>query len=235
MSAPFHPGDPSSILRELEQLADPQYKAFNESLLPGVETTYGIRLPALRALAKKILRSGPEEFLSSSHNGSYEEIQLRGLVIGELKVPWGEKQPWVEEFLPLIDNWAVCDTFCGSLKPLSAQDAESLWRYLLPFYTHKGEFFARFAVVTQLAHFIDQDHLADSLVLLQKVDHPGYYAKMAVAWALSMWYVSFPKELETLLSQRSLSPWIQNKTIQKIRESRRITKEAKDSLLVYKL
>ena len=200
-----------------------------------METTYGIRLPALRALAKKILRSGPEEFLSSSHNGSYEEIQLRGLVIGGLKVPWGEKQPWVEEFLPLIDNWAVCDTFCGSLKPLSAQDAESLWRYLLPFYTHKGEFFARFAVVTQLAHFIDQDHLADSLALLQKVDHPGYYAKMAVAWALSMWYVSFPKELETLLSQRSLSPWIQNKTIQKIRESRRITKEAKDSLLVYKL
>lgn len=231
MSVSFQPGDRAALLRELEQLADPAYKTFNEGLLPGVETAYGIRLPDLRNLAKKILRSDPLSFLENVQPGCYEEIQLRGLVIGGLKISWGEKRPLVEAFLPLIDNWAVCDTFCGSLKPLSSQDRQELWEFLRPFYTHPQEFFVRFAVVTQLAHFVDQEHLHEGLELLQTVSHPGYYAKMAVAWALSLWYVSFPQEVERLLESRCLTPWVQNKTIQKIRESRRVSREAKESLL----
>lgn len=235
MSASFQPDDQTAILRELERLADPAYKTFNEGLLPGVETAYGVRLPALRDLAKKILRADPFSFLEKVQPSCYEEIQLRGLVIGGLKIPWGEKRPLVESFLPLIDNWAVCDTFCGSLKPLSPQDRQELWEFLRPFYTHPQEFYVRFAVVMQLSHFVDQEHLHESLELLQTVSHPGYYAKMAVAWALSLWYVSFPQEVELLLERRCLSPWVQNKTIQKIRESRRVSREAKDLLLRLKL
>ena len=57
---------------------------------------------------------------------------------------------------------------------------------------------------------------------------------MGVAWALSVWYVSFPQEVEALLAQRTLEPWVQNKTIQKIRESRRVRPEEKEALLRYK-
>ena len=41
MTAPFSPQDCAALRRELESLADPAYKTFNESLLPGVETAYG--------------------------------------------------------------------------------------------------------------------------------------------------------------------------------------------------
>ena len=233
--APFSPQDCAALRRELESLADPAYKAFNESLLPGVETAYGIRLPQMRQVAKTLLRQDPVGFLEHFQPNCYEETQLRGLVIGGMKLPWEEKRPLVEDFLPRIDNWAVCDTFCGSLKPRSPQDVPLMWEFLKPLYASDEEYKARFAAVMQLSHFVDAAHLEEGLGLLGQVRHPGYYAKMAVAWALSVWFVKFPQETESLLAQRAFEPWVQNKAIQKVRESRRVSKEDKDRLLSYKL
>ena len=233
--APFSPQDCAALRRELESLADPAYKAFNESLLPGVETAYGIRLPQMRQVAKTLLRQDPAGFLEHFQPNCYEETQLRGLVIGGMKLPWEEKCPLVEDFLPRIDNWAVCDTFCGSLKPRSPQDVPLMWEFLKPLYASDEEYKARFAAVMQLSHFVDAAHLEEGLGLLGQVRHPGYYAKMAVAWALSVWFVKFPQETESLLAQRAFEPWVQNKAIQKVRESRRVSKEDKDRLLSYKL
>ena len=235
MMAPFSPQDCAALRRELESLADPAYKAFNESLLPGVETAYGIRLPQMRQVAKTLLRQDPAGFLEHFQPNCYEETQLRGLVIGGMKLPWEEKCPLVEDFLPRIDNWAVCDTFCGSLKPRSPQDVPLMWEFLKPLYASDEEYKARFAAVMQLSHFVDAAHLEEGLGLLGQVRHPGYYAKMAVAWALSVWFVKFPQETESLLAQRAFDPWVQNKAIQKVRESRRVSKEDKDRLLSYKL
>ena len=235
MMAPFSPQDCAALRQELESLADPAYKAFNESLLPGVETAYGIRLPQMRQVAKTLLRQDPVGFLEHFQPNCYEETQLRGLVIGGMKLPWEEKRPLVEDFLPRIDNWAVCDTFCGSLKPRSAQDVSLMWEFLKPLYASDEEYKARFAAVMQLSHFVDAAHLEEGLGLLGQVRHPGYYAKMAVAWALSVWFVKFPQETESLLAQRAFEPWVQNKAIQKVRESRRVSKEDKDRLLSSKL
>lgn len=230
---PFTGGDPE-LRRELEQLADPGYKTFHEGLIPGSSMTYGVRLPALRALAQRVLQGDPLDFLQNSRPASYEETMVRGLVVAGLQLPWEEKRPWVEDFLPRIDNWALCDAFCNSLKPRFPGDEAELWAFARPLYSSVQEYEARFAVVLQLSHFVKEEHLEEGLFLLQQVQHPGYYAKMGVAWALSVWYVSFPQEVEALLAQRTLEPWVQNKTIQKIRESRRVRPEEKEALLRYK-
>ena len=78
MTAPFSPQDCAALRRELESLADPAYKTFNESLLPGVETAYGIRLPQMRQVAKALLRQDPSGFLEHFQPNCYEETQLRG-------------------------------------------------------------------------------------------------------------------------------------------------------------
>ena len=230
---PFTGGDPE-LRRELEQLADPGYKTFHEGLIPGSSMTYGVRLPALRALAQRVLQGDPLGFLQNSRPASYEETMVRGLVVAGLQLPWEEKRPWAEDFLPRIDNWALCDAFCNSLKPRFPGDEAELWAFARPLYSSVQEYEARFAVVLQLSHFVKDEHLEEGLFLLQQVQHPGYYAKMGVAWALSVWYVSFPQEVEALLAQRTLEPWVQNKTIQKIRESRRVRPEEKEALLRYK-
>ena len=95
MTAPFSPQDCAALRRELEILADPAYKTFNESLLPGVETAYGIRLPQMRQVAKALLRQDPSGFLEHFQPNCYEETQLRGLVISGMTLPWEEKRPLV--------------------------------------------------------------------------------------------------------------------------------------------
>ena len=132
MSAPFTSQEYQALLQELESLADPQYKAFHEGLIPGVSMAWGVRLPALRGLAKKLLRGDPVGFLEKTQPGSYEETLLRGLVIGGLNLPWEGKRPWVEDFLPRIDNWAVCDTFCNSLKPALRRTGGECGRFSAP-------------------------------------------------------------------------------------------------------
>ena len=233
-SLPFTGGD-TELRQELEKLADPGYKAFHEGLIPGASMGYGVRLPDMRALAQKVLRGDPVSFLKGTHPASYEETMVRGLVVAGLKLPWEEKRPWVEDFLPRIDNWAVCDTFCNSLKPRSPEDLQEMWAFFRPLYASGQEYFARTACVVQLSHFVDQEHVEEGLALLQQVGHPGYYAKMAVAWALSVWYVKFPQAVEELLAQQTLDPWVQNKSIQKVRESRRVGRAEKDALLAYRL
>ena len=56
----FAPADYAALLSKLSELGDPKYKAFNESLIPGTSTAYGVRVPALRDMARSIVKSGPE-------------------------------------------------------------------------------------------------------------------------------------------------------------------------------
>ena len=55
----------------------------------------------------------------------------------------------------------------------------------------------------------------------------GYYAKMAVAWAVSVYFVKFPDQVMEYLKQSSLDDWTYNKALQKITESFRVDKETK--------
>ena len=83
--------------------------------------------------------------------------------------------------------------------------------------------------------FYDKEKLSEALALLEGMRQEQYYVRMAVAWAVSICYVKFPRETERLLKKRGLSQFVQNKAIQKIRESRRVSREEKDALLAWKL
>ena len=75
-----------NIRMRLEQLSEEDYKKFNENLLPGTKHVLGVRMPKLRALAKKIAKEDFRAYLNeayeeiSADKGSYhEEIMLEGL------------------------------------------------------------------------------------------------------------------------------------------------------------
>ena len=78
------PEDYQAVLDRFAALADPKYKAFHERLIPGVSTAYGVRVPAIRAIARDIIKKDPAGFLVASVPGSYEETMLRGIVIAEI-------------------------------------------------------------------------------------------------------------------------------------------------------
>jgi 3-methyladenine DNA glycosylase AlkD len=81
-----------------------------------------------------------------------------------------------------------------------------------------------------LAHFLDDEHIDDVLRLLTTKYHRGYYYKMGAAWTLSYCYIKYPEKTEPMLFKDTLDKEIRNKTVQKISDSFRVSKEDKERL-----
>ncbi|WP_099204988.1 DNA alkylation repair protein [Scatolibacter rhodanostii] len=230
----FTPDDYALILQKFSDLSDEQYRVFHASLVPGTTIHYGVRVPEIRRMAKEILRQDPTAFLGFSQPTSYEEIMLKGFVLAGMKMPIAEKLLLVEDFLPLIDNWAICDTFCSSLK-CKPKEMPLVWEFIKPLFQSESEYTVRFAVVMFLGHFVQEFFVEEGLSLLLSISQDTYYINMAVAWAVSVCFIKFREPTFALISARQLRPFIQNKAIQKIRESLRVSAEDKTMLLAYKI
>ena len=79
-------------------------------------------------------------------------------------------------------------------------------------------------------YFITEEWIETVLRIYDGISHEGYYVKMAVAWAVSMCYVKFPERTRLFLEDNHLDTFTQNKAIQKIRESYRVSREEKEDL-----
>ena len=121
----------TELQARLRALAEPDYQAFASRLLPGVDNLLGVRIPHLRKLARQLAREDWRAALTAMGDGSFEEVLLQGLLIGCAKGTPAEILPHVAAFVPKIDNWSICDSFCSSLK-LAAAYPEPVWDFLLP-------------------------------------------------------------------------------------------------------
>lgn len=210
---------------QLKGMAEETYRAFSASLLPGVEPILGVRLPALRKLARQISKGDFRAFLAQDMY-YFEEYMLHGFVLGCAVMPLKERFERIAAFVPKIDNWSVCDSFCSSLKFAKEFHTET-WEFLLPYVTSKREYELRFGIVMLLFYYLEPEYIDRVLEILSGVRHEAYYVKMAVAWALSMAYVAFPQKTRSVVSPDRLDSFTYEKTLQKIIESRQITDEVR--------
>lgn len=217
------------IRKKLVELSEETYRRFQQSIIPNQENILGVRLPTLRKLAKEISKNNWEDFLINGKEEFFEEIMLKGMVIGQAKIPPEERLRWIQWFVPKIDNWSVCDSFCAGLK-FAKKHQDEVWNWLLPYFQSKKEFEIRFAIVMLLNYFIEKKYLQNIFQLLDDIKHDGYYAKMAVAWAISSAYGRFPNETLKFLQSNSLDDFTYNKALQKIMESRLVSKEEKEAI-----
>ncbi|BDR86702.1 hypothetical protein N071400001_13100 [Clostridium tetani] len=163
------------IRREIFELIDEDYKKFSSSLLPNIDNILGVRLPELRKLAKKVAKDDWRKFIDTADNQYFEQIMLQGMVLGYIKTNIEEILLYLAEFIPKIDNWSVCDSFCGGLK-FTNNNMEQVWNFIQPFLSSKKEYEVRFAVVMLLDFYINDEYIDKVLKLLDNVNHPGYYA-----------------------------------------------------------
>ena len=217
------------IKEGLRELADPGYREFHGRLLPGTEDILGVRIPDLKRLAKEILKGDWREFLEHAEDGTYEERQLQGLVIAGA---WKKMEP--EElfertagFVPKIDNWAVCDVFCGAYRAAESGLRREVWEFVRPYFKKTGEYELRFAAVMALSHYCDGEHAEEVFGFLDEIRSEAYYVRMAVAWAVSVYYVKLPEQTMDYLKRCRLDDWTYNKALQKIIESNRVDRETK--------
>ncbi len=220
-----------NIEKELLKLKDERFQKFQEKLCPGVNNIIGIKIPILRAYAKEI--NGNVD-ISTIGTKYYEEIILKGMLIGlEKKLDFEQ----IENYVKLIDNWAVCDVFCAGLKQVK-KHKEEMWQYIEKYLNSKKEYEVRFAVVIMLDFYIEEKYIEKVLERLRKIKHEGYYAKMAVAWAYSICFIKFyekTKEEFKNINKKTLDKFIYNKSLQKAIESYRLNNKQKEELRKMKI
>ena len=223
------PADRAALRAWLRAQAEEPYRRFSSSLLPGTENVLGVRLPLLRRLAGRIARGDWRAYLAAAADApdaAFEETMLRGMVIGSAVMPLQERLSYTAGFVPAIDNWSVCDSFCAGWKA-AEENREAVAAFLGPYWHSHAEFSVRFAVVMRLSYYITPETVEETLALLAAVDHPGYYARMAVAWAVSLCYAAFPQRTEVFLLGGELRGDTYQKALQKILASRRVAPEDK--------
>lgn len=222
------------FLASIKGEADENYAAFNAKTAPGSRPAMGIRVPRLRAIAKEIIKGDAKGFLSCKNSGYHEEDMLRAMVIAGAEMDMDERLEHIRDFVPTINNWAVCDTLCNDFKKARKHRAE-LWDFITGYLSHETEFEIRFGMVMLLWHYTTEEYTEKSLKLIAEVDSEYYYVKMAAAWAYSQFFV-YQRDLTLpFIEAGILEPWTQNKAIQKIRESYRVSKEDKEYLLKFKM
>ena len=223
------------MYRRLSDMADEKYRLFALKLLPEVcqAKLLGVRLPNLRHLAKEIARGDYQSFLALEVPPLFEAEMLFGFVIGYAPLSDDEKFSYLERFLPLIDNWSVCDSVCCSLK---FSDKKKLWRWLevkLKVCSEQ-EYVVRFCFVMMLNNFVSADYLMRILALVRQCSSSAYYVKMAQAWLLSVLFVAFPDEVEAFIFDKKTDALLLSLTIQKICDSLRVERGVKQRLRALK-
>lgn len=222
----------TEVNEELQRLADAGYRQFISRLIPHEAELLGVRMPALRHLAKSLAADADWRGFAATAlpaDASHELVLLQGLVIGYAPGGWDELSPLIEAYLPRLRNWAICDSFAGSLQ-ISRSYPQPMWQLLLRALNTGQPYQLRFTAVMLLNHYLDSEHLPSALALLAQIRHDDYYVKMAVAWAISAFYLNFPERTFAWLRQNELDDFTHNKALQKIAESRRCNAAAKELL-----
>lgn len=224
-----------NIRNKLFKLEDKKYKDFNSNLCPGIDNIIGIRVPILRKFAREIFNCCDwKKVFFEIGDDYYEEVMLKGMLIGLAK----DEEiniilQYVENYVPKINNWAICDTFCTGLK-MTKKYRKEMWKFIEKYLNSEKEFEVRFMVVMILTYYIDEDYLKKDFSIFDRVKNDGYYAKMSVAWAISICLIKYFDETIIYLKNSKIDEWIYNKAIQKAIESYRISDNQKAFLRKFK-
>lgn len=215
------------IIAKLQEKVDLRYREFHSGLCPGVEKILGVRLPEQRKIAREVIQGDWREFLKTTKNEFYEETMVEGLVIASAKMALDERLGYLREFLPKIDNWAVCDSVCASFRLKDSERAE-MWNFLKDLRGSDEEFNLRFMLVMWLNHFLEDGHIAEILATVGEIKSEKYYVQMAQAWLVAEAFIKYRDQTWQFLQNNQLADSVQNKAIQKIRESYRVSAEDKE-------
>ena len=224
----------------------------------------GLHLPEVKQLAKQLSREGCEVELSngerrvcvdgkglvrcfehlSSVRLCYEETLVWGFLINLERCSLAARFAMLESYVPVLDNWAVCDTFCANAKWMSRADKEQLWDFLQRWLGSTREFEVRFAVVSAMTCFLCDDWIDRVFEAVDRVDFnriksdyisvkgkaqaaqqgvvqgaEPYYVRMGVAWLLATALAKFPEHTREYVRRSSLPDDVIWLYVRKARES----------------
>ncbi len=224
----------------------------------------GLHSSEIKQVAKRLSREGGEVVMpDGTHlicaNGAevirafeavpsdglyYEETVIWGYLVNHVKCSPEERLAMLGRFVPVMDNWAVCDSYCAHAKWMARADKEALWAFLERWLDSESEFEVRFAVVVAMCYFLNEEWLDKVFERINrlnfgrikskyktvkgkpKVAQQGtvqgaepYYVRMGVAWLLATALAKFPDATRAFVRSSNLPADVVKLYIRKARES----------------
>lgn len=186
----------------------------------------------------RAFEAGPSEYLC------YEETVIWGYLINLEKCSFDERLTMLVRYVPVLDNWAVCDSYCAHAKWMARADKVALWAFLARWFDSEREFGVRFAVVVAMCYFLNEEWLVKVFERINgldfgrikskyktvkgkpKVTQQGtvqgaepYYVRMGVAWLLATALAKFPDTTRAYVRSSNLPEDVVKLYIRKARES----------------
>lgn len=237
-----------SLMQEwLKDNSNLKYKQFQQKIVKTNFPIIGVKIPTIRKLANNILKGNAESFLKVCKDDTFEEIILKGIVISKLNIGFKQRIKIFEQYINLIDNWAVCDTVTSSIKDFSKNQTDG-YEYILKCIHSNNLWKIRVGMVALISFYVNETYINKILDHCKYISKKFfkiktkptnkhtlsyYYVKMANAWLISVCFAKFPTITKTFLETNSLDDETFKMSIQKIMDSHRVS--IKDKTYVKKL
>lgn len=224
----------------------------------------GLHTPEMKQIAKQLSRCGGSIILPDGKerlcsNGDsiirsfestqekslcYEETLIWGFLINQQRYTLAERLARLSRYVPIIDNWAVCDAYCANAKWIAEADKEALWEFLQQYFLSEREFEVRFAIVVAMTYFLNKEWIERLFKRIEsiplgnikseyktakgkpKAAQQGtvqgaepYYVRMGIAWLLATALAKFPEETRKFVNSSTLPQDIIKLYTRKARES----------------
>ncbi len=219
----------AKIIERLFELRDGKYRDFTASLIPNIDKDriIGVRTPILRKYAKELIKGeGREVILSSLPHRYLEEDSLHVFFINEIK-DFDTCLVELERFLPYVDNWATCD----GIRPRSfLNNTDRLIPHIEGWLKSEHTYTVRFAIEMLMVYYLGEHFDERYNDMVAGVESDEYYVNMMIAWYFATALAKRWDDTVVIIDDARLTPWVHNKTIQKARDSYRITDEQKQYL-----
>lgn len=211
----------------LHKNIDLDYRKFSLRCNELATNFLGVRVPFIRNLAKDIAkRKLSYKYYEENDFKTYENVMLHICLLQyekDLEIVFHE----VSKIIPHLNNWGLCDGLVSSLK-ITKKHREEMFSFMIKYKNNENPFIRRFVIIMCMAYFLDDDFLCRVIDIILNVKGDNYYIDMGKAWTLATLAIQRSDIVENIILNSSLSVWIKRKTIQKMKESYRISDEVKE-------
>lgn len=245
---------------------DPHYRNGHQRVINALPSreVLGLHIPDMKKIAKQISKQGCEIIKSDGtrhrcKNGAevihcfeiepteslcYEETLIWGFLINAERTPLHQRLKMLAAYIPILDNWAVCDSFCSDAKWIKEADKEILWAFMQQRFDSLREFEVRFAIVASMCYFTNEEWLPRVFQKIDGIDFDAikseyrtvkgkpqtaqegtvqgtapYYVRMGVAWLLATALAKNPNQTREFIRSTRIPQDVIKLYIRKAKES----------------
>ena len=131
----------------------------------------------------------------------------------------------IDKLLPYVDNWATCDLL--SFKKAFKGNLNKLENEVKRWISSGDTYTVRFGIGVLLEFYLDDAFDPQYLEWVAGVKSDEYYVRMMQAWYFATALAKQYDETIPYIENKRLDEWVHRKTIQKAKESYRVSDDTK--------